>query len=354
MLIRNFFFHFLAFMLVAFILVIVSPRLAAPHPPACTQIDENLLPQGGLNKSDPKVLFNIRTFTVKPAGKLVKFSTYSRWDKNPENKPDYCLRYEIENIEKDSSILRLFWELAEISTPELKPGKRKSRALPPKDSIATPTDAPSEIQAFFRARAYPRVFQIVEDIQIGKLKTGIKFKSPELRPIPVNLKAAYPAIHGQFTSQRLSANALFSYVVPKSKQIYRKLGSSFTTDGLTVAVWSEADFADRSFSIRIEVQTSKSSESYKIFAPHMFAMNERISGKGFLSAISKFATMDIVADKLMTAKVSSQPSKEWGSGLFLVKQPITLVTEESIDCFLVDVYIPYPISVGLDYCKRWW
>jgi hypothetical protein len=289
--------------------------------------------------STPAMTIDAESLVFSYKSKSYPVDIYSAFLPQSARPSNFCIRYEAIN-RASTRIEKFNWPLAGIQTDSFEPQQLISIVVtrPPGRE---PTPAETWLYAFLNASAKSFAFQTRAEnhpyLRVAMNQLGSRDSSSrKSSDVMVQFAAADPI------EQTLSLD---------KPNKFSEVGSQFSVGAEEFSAASQASWNGKTSNI--EIILDRGSENTTVFAPITYALYKSGNASSFLGLIREFKNAPIpFADKSNTFAVSSNISPEnFGAGaLYVIEQPITLVSSQGRTCFSSPVYSPIPVPADLLRC----
>jgi hypothetical protein len=258
---------------------------------------------------------------------------------NSSNASNYCIRYEATN-KADDSIEKFFWPLPNIELDSL--DSRKTISL----VVTKPPGPPPAIDetwlySFLNSAAKSAAYQ--------QKHAELRQQFPRLALLGDSRKLVELA-----RLERLAAidSADERYLLKKFPEL-ADVGSSFS-DGNQNVLSSISKASWDGKLARIAIVIERNNEKNSVIAPVSYALAKASDGSEFLFLVRQFQKepLPMGSDNLFDIDRSLSP-QSFGNAdsLYLIQQPITLITPTGKACYSSPIYSPMPLPSGLLRCN---
>ena len=318
----------------------LCPTLAvgANCPPK--NLDQSSLLRGGLPVDREALSFSYRS-------KIYPFDVLSAFTRpaSPDVTPNYCIRYEVLNKAQDA-IEKFYWPLAGIQLDTLKAGERVSLAIT-KPPGRDPTIEESWIYAFLNVAVRTYAFQRRAEGNPPSL-VRVAFGAPNNQKRPraeaANRNMQFAALDG--VEQRFEL---------KEPIKFPEVSAAFSSeDALEISSTSEASWDGKSS--RIGLSLGINSPKNSVLAPIAYALAKAGDAFDFLRLIREFSReqtpLPFDDDNKFNFARQISPEKFGGStAMYVVEEPVYVVTSNGKKCFNSPIYSPIPIPTEFLECR---
>jgi hypothetical protein len=295
--------------------------------------------------SIPSATGNSETVSFSYRSKSYPVDVYSAFAVQVSTKvpPNYCVQYAATSMASDP-IEKFYWPLASIQLDTLNPRQRVSLIVtqPPG---RTPTIEETWIYAFLNAAARTSAFQkkaqgLPTPLPIQLASDRVSEASPRLEDLSPHLIAL------RTDEQRFDL---------KEPTRFAEVSSQFSIgDAEEVSSTSEGSWDGKESKIHVTLE--KGNETTQVFAPVVYALNKAGNAFDFIGLIRDFSDKPspIYFDKKNSFEVvrALDPVRFAGTqALYVIEQPITVVTPNGKACFSSPIYSPVPVPAELLRCR---
>lgn len=321
-------------------------------------------------KPGPSVEYNFNEFYYySNKYLLVNFSSFD--EKSPRQRV-YCFKYELENrSEGGREIKKVFWPEAEIMADRLQVGPKFRLSIRhPWKSVDHPRVQNTKIFAFknvtLPTRAWAPTAKNSNFILIGTVGRNLYSPWTYVSGVtsgtsnrPWQIDVIREAIKNPL--QIASVTSGIRVLISSENQKLLPRGSSFGSAINQVSALTFANFADGKVHINSTIGLSKEIPD-SIIAPYLLALSKANKPEEIPVFLEKMKGIPVEKtlsfnDKLQqyrahfSFEVENQNNEIRENLLFVVKQPITILTSSGGVCFLTETYSPVPISMGFEGCS---
>src|SRR5437660_8520589 len=218
----------------------------------------------GLARSDPKVLHRDVYFDHLAR----KYALLTLSDTGRGQDRDQCFRYEVENS-SDRDIQQLFWELAEIRTDKLAPGRwHRTSKVKIRPILENPIDVKSDIFVFENTKTETRAWAPREKIADSSSvpKTWLA-RMGSIEPHDL-----VPGLANLFKQFNMPSTPIRSFLMSESGVRADTLRDYFTGFGFELSLRSDAVRSGNEVWIWTELSTARSA-SLSISIPALMALS---------------------------------------------------------------------------------
>jgi hypothetical protein len=284
--------------------------------------------------NDEAISFSFRS-RLYPASVL---SAFTRPDSAAAN---YCIRYEVVS-RAQAAIEKFYWPLAGMQIDTISPGERFSLAIT-KPPGRDPTIDETWIYAFLNAQVRTYAFQR-------------RAETPMPTPIRVALGASDNRNEVTKLNMQLSAtDAVEQRLELKEPTKFSEVSAEFSSgDVIQISSTSEAFWDGKSPQINLSLGIY--SEKTSVLAPIAYALAKALSGPELLDLIREISSRQtpLPFDKDNKFRFSKRFSPENFSdtkALYVIEEPIYLITPNGKSCISSPIYSPVPIPGEFLQCR---
>jgi hypothetical protein len=276
--------------------------------------------------------------------KLYPLDIFSAFTKGSSAASNICIRYEAVSKAQDT-IEKFYWPLAGIQMDMLSPNQRVSLANtkpPGRDPTIDETWIYAFLNAAVRTSAFQRrtEYQPPNIVRIALSQDGDRKQKAEATKSSMQLAAL------DTFEQRLQL---------KEPTKFFEVGSQFSS-GEKDEISSTFEASWDGENTRIQMKLERSNEKTIVFAPITYALAKASNSSDFLALILDFTRkaqplLPLGKENSFEFSRKLSPKDYAGSqALYVIEQPISLVTSNGKVCFSSPMYSPMPIPAEFLQC----
>jgi hypothetical protein len=277
--------------------------------------------------------------------KIYPVDIFSAFTKGSSAAFNYCIRYEVVSKAQDA-IEKFYWPLSSIQMDTVHPGDRVSLAVT-KPPGRDPTIDETWIYAFLNSVVRTSAFQRrAESRRLDTIRVALNTNNnrKEANDRGTELYMQLSAI--DTVEQRLELKE-----PTKFSEVYSQFSRGEADE---ISSTSEASWDGENSQIQIKLASSD--EKTLVFAPITYAFAKASNASDFLGLIREFTfkRQPLPLDKDHNFEFSRKvsPANYAGSrALYVIEQPISLVTPSGGICFTSPMYSPIPVPAEFLQCR---
>jgi hypothetical protein len=297
----------------------------------------------------PSPTGNSETISFSYGSKSFPVDVYSAFAPQVTTKapPNFCLQYAATNRASDS-IEKFYWPLAGIQMDTLSPRQGVSLIVtqPPGRE---PTIEETWIYAFLNSTAKTSAFQRKAEGSLLSVPLQLAFATDSGRKRSSMLNSDLSALTIAFRTDEQR----FTFKEPTS---LADVSSQFSIGGAEeVSSSSEGSWDGKASKIQIRLE--RGSETTAVFAPVVYALIKAGSASDFLNLIRQFTDkpdpiyFDKKSNSFEFVRTLDPVRFNGAQALYVIEQPVTIITPTSKACFSSPIYSPIPVPAELLQCR---